>query len=315
MPAPSALTASCGSRSSLNTKYNPPFATEVLEAHPNRLYTFSQVAVGLKVTPTDTPVMPTGPTPVPEGMVDPIDNWNHDHGRATGPMNQRGYYPVTCPLEHEHTGKVDHGTDYKPGLPGVFKCQHEHRGHEPLTTTWYRAWILEQDPTPTSRSCPGPSWRAWDRSWQAPWDCACQLRLHTGPPSAVGEAGMQGDGPELKQALSKAAFLALQEQLARSGLFPDPPFDIRSAILADLIHVASEDCYWSIETQCLISYKVVDERWFSLMLPSGMLDRVNDAGKPLGPMSITKTSKPGHQARYAARGARDPQVGRTAHRG
>ena len=72
-------------------------------------------------------------------------------------------------------------------------------------------------------------------------------------------------------------------------LFPDPPFDIRSAILADLIHVASEDCYWSIETQCLISYKVVDERWFSLMLPSGMLDRVNDAKPPrkLAPMSVT----------------------------
>jgi hypothetical protein len=89
---------------------------------------------------------------------------------------------------------------------------------------------------------------------------------------------MQGGGPELKHAFSKAAFLALQEQLARSGLFPDPPFDIRSAILADLIHVASEDCYWSIETKCLVSHKTVDDRWFYLMLPSGMLDRHSDVG-------------------------------------
>ena len=131
---------------SLNLKYNPPFAAELLEYHERRLYTFSKVSVGLKVTPTDAPAMPTGPAPLLDGMIDPVDNWNHDHGVVLGPMNPRGWYPIRCPLEHEHTGQVDHGTDYKPGMPGVFKCQHEHRGRPPLTTAWYRAWILEQDP-------------------------------------------------------------------------------------------------------------------------------------------------------------------------
>ena len=132
---------------SLNLKYDPPFAAELLEYHEDRLYTFSQVGVGLMGRPPDTPPMPTGPAPLPDGMIDPVDNWNHDHGVVLGPMNPRGWYPIRCPFEHEHTGKVDHGTDYKPGMPGVFKCQHEHRGRPPLTTAWYRAWILEQDPS------------------------------------------------------------------------------------------------------------------------------------------------------------------------
>ena len=61
---------------SLNEKYSPPFATEVLEVHEERLYTFSKVCVGLGVTPTDTPAMPSGPQALPDGMVDPIDQWN-----------------------------------------------------------------------------------------------------------------------------------------------------------------------------------------------------------------------------------------------
>ena len=131
---------------SLNEKYSPPFATEVLEVHEERLYTFSKVCVGLGVTPTDTPAMPSGPQALPDGMVDPIDQWNYDHDRVTGPVNARGWYQITCPLEHEHTGDATHGCDYKPGMPGVFKCQHEHAGRPPLTLGWYRAWILEQDP-------------------------------------------------------------------------------------------------------------------------------------------------------------------------
>jgi hypothetical protein len=230
------------------------------------------------VVPTDTPALPTGPVALPDGMIDPIDQWNHDNDRVTGPMNARGWYPVTCPFEHEHTGVADHGADYKPGMPGVFKCQHEHRGRPPLTTAWYRSWILEQDPTADLSIMPRGVLEGLGLKLAAALKVQLPAPTGDGTPIGADEAGMQGGGPELKHAFSKAAFLALQEQLARSGLFPDPPFDIRSAILADLIHVASEDCYWSIETKCLVSHKTVDDRWFYLMLPSGMLDRHSDVG-------------------------------------
>lgn len=266
---------------SLNEKYSPPFATEVLEAHPERLYTFSEVCVGLGVTPSDTLPIAQGPQPLPDGMIDPIDAWNHDHDRVTGAINPRGWYPVTCPLEGEHTMEVDHGADYKPGLPGVFKCQHDHGGKK-LTTAWYRAWILEQDPAADLSLVPR----------QALEELGAKLARALGfepeivedpPGSCVG-----GIPPGAEAAMTQEAFKALQEQLASGGLFRSsrPAFDLRAAILGDLIHVASEDCYWSSETRCLLSHKAVDDRWYSLMLPSGMLDRENDEGKKLAPMGV-----------------------------
>ena len=113
---------------SVNEKYDPPFISELLEWHPERLYTFSKVCVGLKVTPTDTPPLSMGPAPLPDGTVDPMVAPLHRQGLVLGPTNPRGWIPITCPREHEHSGDVDRGCDYKPGMPGVMVCQHEHRG-------------------------------------------------------------------------------------------------------------------------------------------------------------------------------------------
>lgn len=267
---------------SLNEKYDPPFAAELLEWHPDRLYTFSEVCVGLGVVPSDTAPLSAGPQALPDGMIDPIDSWNHDHDRVTGPMNPRGWYAITCPLESEHTGDVAHGCDYKPGLPGVFKCQHEHAGRPPLTTSWYRAWILEQDPAADLSIVPRAALEELGSK------LAAALGVTPGPPPPAAP-GLQATQPTL----SEEAFKALQGALAAGGMFPTqaPPFDLRRAILDDLIHVASEDCYWSVETKCLLTHKAVDDRWFSLMLPSGMLDRFNDDGKKLAPMSVANWLK------------------------
>ena len=159
---------------SLNEKYSPPFATEVLEVHEERLYTFSKVCVGLGVTPTDTPAMPSGPQALPDGMVDPIDQWNYDHDRVTGPVNARGWYQITCPLEHEHTGDATHGCDYKPGMPGVFKCQHEHR-RPPLTPAGTGPGSSSRTPRLTCPLCPGRCWRSSGRSWRTPGSAPASL--------------------------------------------------------------------------------------------------------------------------------------------
>jgi hypothetical protein len=257
---------------SVNEKYSPPFICEVLEAHPERLYGYAEVAIGLGVTPTDTPALPTGPMALPDGMVDPIDQWNHDNGRVTGPMNPRGWYPLTCPLEGEHTGAVDHGCDYKAGLPGVFKCQHEHKaaGFE-LTTAWYRSWIKEQDPGADLSVVPRAVLEGLGEK------LAAALGLERSSDNSAEQRSENGTPPTL----SEVAFKALQEQLAGSGLFPlvdlarppTPQEDTAQGILQDIIHVASESRFWSRVTDCLIDAKAVDNRWYPIMEAAGLLFR------------------------------------------
>ena len=51
------------------------------------------------------------------------------------------------------------------------------------------------------------------------------------------------------------------------------------------MHVGIENGYWSIAGKCILKHKAVDDRLFASMLPTGLLDRVNDKGEPLVPMA------------------------------
>ncbi len=128
---------------SLNDKYDPPFVCRVVEWNPGVGYTFSELCVGFDVVPTDT-VVAAGPQPLEPGQTDPVFEWLRDHGRVLGGPNARGWYAVRCPQEDQHTGEVDHGTDYKPGSPGAFVCLHGHCSG--FKTGQLRSWILTQDP-------------------------------------------------------------------------------------------------------------------------------------------------------------------------
>lgn len=129
---------------SLNTKHDPPFASELVE-WTGRTYTFSELCAGLGVTPTDTPALPSTPPALPAGMTDPVLDALLDLQWVLGPANPRGWYPIRCPNQERHSGKVDHGSDYLPGMPGVFKCQHEHC--QSLTTTDLKKALLEAKPS------------------------------------------------------------------------------------------------------------------------------------------------------------------------
>ena len=128
---------------SLNDKYDPPFVARVVEFNEGVDYTLSELCVGFGVVPTDT-VVSAGPQQLAEGETDPVFEWLREHGHVLGGPNPRGWYPVRCPQEDQHTGEVDHGTDYLPGSPGAFVCLHGHC--EGFKTGQLRSWILTQDP-------------------------------------------------------------------------------------------------------------------------------------------------------------------------
>lgn len=128
---------------SLNDKYSPPFAARLAAWNPEIDYTLSELCVGFGVTPTDVVDLKVN-TALAEGEADPVLDWLQAHGHVLGGPNPRGWYPVRCPQEDQHTGDVDHGTDYMPGAPGAFVCLHGHCAG--FKTANLRSWILSQDP-------------------------------------------------------------------------------------------------------------------------------------------------------------------------
>jgi len=122
-----------------------PWHAVLVEWHPERRWTFSELALAFGVTPSDTPALPVGaPAGLADGEVDPVFEWLVARGLVISGPNPRGWYAIHCPWEAEHSGEVDHGTDYLPGNPGAFACLHGHCADR--KTTALKAWMTEQDP-------------------------------------------------------------------------------------------------------------------------------------------------------------------------
>jgi hypothetical protein len=217
---------------SLNRKYDPPFAARLLEWEPTRLYTYVEVCRGLDVTPTNVPAFGGEFPQLPDGMVDPVVAILAEEGLILGPPNSSGWIPITCPLEHEHTGEIDHGTDYKPGMPGVFKCLHSHG--DKLSTSWFRDWLRERRPDADLALIPSVALKAIGK----------KLAGVLQPVSVPGGRMVAGEEKSLVE-----------------------------AILGDVIHVASESCFWSVGGRCWMDAKALDNRLYPPMAAAGLLDR------------------------------------------
>lgn len=198
---------------SVNEKYGAPFEARVLEVTEERLYTFSQVCAGLGVVPVDTPALPAGPRGLPDGSVDPVEQWLYDRDMVLGGPNPRGWLPVRCPQEEEHTGEIDHGTDYLPGAPGVFKCMHSHGNR--LTTSWLRSWIREQDPEADLAIVPRRAMEQLGVRLAA----ALGISRDREPPPGPADPAARPNATEGQTSLSQEAWEALQARLAGGGLF------------------------------------------------------------------------------------------------
>ncbi len=202
---------------------------KVTEWRPDCAYTLDTLAQLFGVSPGKAMVAPSRPQE--RDGPDPNFDWLLGHGMIKDGPNARGWYSMTCPWEDAHqTPPLDHGTDYKPGDPGVFKCLHGSCAGQSNATL--RAWILEQDP----------------------------------------EADIGVISRELVASVGEALG-RLIEPLARSIFFVLDGKKVRAAIEKDLIHVASEDKYWSIQNNALIKHRALDDILTPGMRAAGLLQR------------------------------------------
>lgn len=123
-----------------NGKAEPGFACKLIDWHPERRYTVSEIMDGLALAPPKTDGRNKGKTKA-------IDHKGEDgiyiprpaENEVIGALKVRGLYKqplgsgkhdITCPWVHEHTDQIDHGSAYcEPSdlYPiGWFKCQHGH---------------------------------------------------------------------------------------------------------------------------------------------------------------------------------------------
>jgi uncharacterized protein DUF5906 len=253
---------------SLNLKYDPPFAARITK-WTGRTYTFSELCAKLDVVPTDTPALSTGPTPMPNSMTDPLETAIYRLGWALGEKNPRGWIPMRCPDEHLHSGEVDHGTDYLPGMPGVFKCQHAHC--QGKTVVWLRDRVRE--------ALPGVDLDLIPRDVMQSIAAKARKLFKLDPP----ESQDPGASPGL--------FAALLEQAQRGTIFDGAPVRagekleldadaVKAQILSDVVHVAAEDTYYSISGRHFMKHRAIDDAFYLQLRHAGLLDSVTPSGNP-----------------------------------
>lgn len=129
---------------SLNVKYAEPWRARVTAHNPEAVYTYSELVVGLGVTVGDT-IQTVQAELLEDPNEDPVYAWLASRGMVISGPNPRGWYAIHCPWEDEHSGEVDHGADYRPGHPGVYRCMHAHGG-DVVDTASLVSWIEAQDP-------------------------------------------------------------------------------------------------------------------------------------------------------------------------
>jgi hypothetical protein len=241
------------------------FVARLVEWHPDRLYSYEEVCAGLGVTPIEKSAPePDGTRVLPDGMHDPAFEWLARNGSVlSSGPNARGGWDITCPWEHEH------GPGDKQGSTNWFPGHPGGfsclHGHcAERTGHTLCQWIREQDP-------------------------GADL-------SPIPREELQAIGATLREVLQPmdmpdGAFIAGEAKT------------VLKAFQADLVHIGSEDKFWSYEagdgaageTGRLITGSAVDTRWTARLLEAGLLTTVTAAGNPskalLTPINVFRRNK------------------------
>jgi hypothetical protein len=126
---------------SINLKPNKNrFAARLVEFHPEREYTLSELCAGLGVTPAPADSLTLRPIRLSDDGADDVMAWLSGQGLLLSRPNPQGWAGVICPNSSEHTDGNPEGR-YNPAMR-AYCCLHSHCID--LDSHTFLDWVAEQ---------------------------------------------------------------------------------------------------------------------------------------------------------------------------
>ncbi len=116
------------------------FRARIVEFHPEREFTLSEICEALDVTPGEDIGAGLAPVAI-KRTDDEVLNWLKDNNYLLSGVNSEGWCGVVCPNHEQHSTPEDIGARYNTNDRG-FVCFHEHCGH--ITSQDFLDWVSEQ---------------------------------------------------------------------------------------------------------------------------------------------------------------------------
>jgi hypothetical protein len=116
------------------------FAARLVEFHPGREYTLSDICAALGVTPDEDEGAGLQSVKIRDTGSDSVLRWLSDNGLVLSSVNAEGWCGVVCPNSAEHTDGSPEGR-YSP-VNRAFCCYHGHCQH--LDSTTFLSWVADQ---------------------------------------------------------------------------------------------------------------------------------------------------------------------------
>ena len=115
------------------------FASRLVEFHPEREFTLSQICEALGVTPAEADTARGVSFKLRDTGKDSVLEWMNEQGLVLSGVNNEGWLSVVCPNNAEHTdGQIS--ARYKP-LDRSFCCYHGHCEH--LDSKTFLKWVCD----------------------------------------------------------------------------------------------------------------------------------------------------------------------------
>jgi len=115
------------------------FVTKLLEFHPERTFSLTEILAALNVTPLEASAPRTG-IRVKDNGGDDVLQWLSTQSMVLEPANASGWYGIVCPNAAEHSDGAT-GARYLPSTR-AFCCYHEHC--QDFDSKSFLAWVEEQ---------------------------------------------------------------------------------------------------------------------------------------------------------------------------
>ncbi len=116
------------------------FKSRMVEFHPDREFTLSQICEALGVSPDSRNSRTVRPVRLNDAQDDTVLAWLNEQGLVLGPVNREGWCAVVCPNHQNHTTPEDLMARYHPG-DRAFVCYHGHC--EEFTSQMFLDWVAD----------------------------------------------------------------------------------------------------------------------------------------------------------------------------